>query len=98
MLKNKIYILIFDDENDICKMVSEILNDEGYVTRTANDVEEAINVIQNENITLILTDIWMNNNTNAGLDLLSWSQKYNSLIPVVMMSGHGNIETAMKAA
>ena len=98
MLKNKIHILIVDDENDICKMVSEILNDEGYVTRKANNIEEAIKIIQNENITLILTDIWMNNNTNAGLELLSWSQKYNSLIPVIMMSGHGNIETAMKAA
>ena len=38
MLKNKIHILVVDDENDICKMVSEILNDEGYVTRTANNV------------------------------------------------------------
>ena len=98
MLKDKISILVVDDENDICEMVAEILKDEGYKTKTANGFNKAVDIIENENITLIITDIWMSNNTNAGLDLLSWSQKYHSLIPVIMMSGHGNIETAMKAA
>ncbi|WP_443644628.1 sigma-54 dependent transcriptional regulator [Candidatus Levibacter sp. Uisw_134_01] len=98
MIKNNISILIIDDENDICEMVSIILKDEGYKTKTANNFDEAINIIQNENISLIITDIWMNNNTKAGLEILQWSKKYNSLIPVIMMSGHGNIETAMIAA
>ena len=98
MIKNKISILVVDDENDICEMVAAILKDEGYKTRIANNFEESINIIQNENISLILTDIWMNNNTKAGLEVLFWSQEYNSSIPVIMMSGHGNIETAMIAA
>ena len=98
MQKNKITILVVDDEVDICNMVSEILKDEGYEVRTANGYNSALDVIEKENITLILTDIWMNNNTNAGIQLLEWSKKNNSLTPVIMMSGHGNIETAMKAA
>ena len=98
MIKNKISILVIDDENDICEMVSAILKDEGYKTKVANNFDEAVNIIQNENISLILSDIWMNNNTKAGLEVLSWSKEYNALIPVIMMSGHGNIETAMIAA
>ncbi len=98
MQKNKVTILVVDDEVDICNMVSEILKDEGYEVRTANGYNSALDVIEKENITLILTDIWMNNNTIAGIQLLEWSKKNNSLTPVIMMSGHGNIETAMKAA
>mgnify|MGYP003343659447 CR=1 FL=1 len=98
MQKNKITILVVDDEVDICNMVSEILKDEGYGVRVANGYNSALDVIEKENITLILTDIWMNNNTIAGIQLLEWSKKNNSLTPVIMMSGHGNIETAMKAA
>jgi two-component system nitrogen regulation response regulator NtrX len=98
MLKNKISILVVDDEADICEMVSAILNDDGYQTKIALSSNDAINIIKNNDITLIITDIWMSNNFNAGLELLAWCQNYNSLIPVIMMSGHGNIETAMKAA
>ncbi len=98
MLKNKISILVVDDESDICEMVAEILKDEGYNAITANNYEAAVQILKNQNITLLITDIWMNNNTNAGLELLSWSKIYDSFIPVIMMSGHGNIETAMKAA
>ena len=98
MIKNNISILIIDDENDICEMVSIILKDEGYKTKIANNFDEAINNIQNDNISLIITDIWMNNNIKAGLEILQWSKEYNSLTPVIMMSGHGNIETAMIAA
>ena len=98
MLKNKITILVVDDEQDICNMVAEILKDEGYRVITAYGYDSALDVIKNENINLILTDIWMDNNTIAGLQLLEWSIKNNHLTPVIMMSGHGNIETAMKAA
>ena len=98
MQKNKITILVVDDEVNICNMVSEILKDEGYEVKTAKGYNSALDVIKKENITLILTDIWMNNNTIAGIQLLEWSKKNNFLTPVIMMSGHGNIETAMKAA
>ena len=98
MLKNKISILVVDDEIDICEMVAEILKDENYNAIIATNFDMAVNILKNENITLVITDIWMNNNTNAGLELLNYSQDYDPLIPVLMMSGHGNIETAMKAA
>ena len=98
MLKNKITILVVDDEQDICNMVAEILKDEGYKVITAYGYNSALDIIKNKNINLILTDIWMDNNTVAGLELLEWSIKNNHLTPVIMMSGHGNIETAMKAA
>ncbi len=98
MLKNKISILVVDDEIDICEMVAEILKDENYNAIIATNFDMAVNILKNENITLMITDIWMNNDTNAGLKLLSFSQNYDLQIPVLMMSGHGNIETAMKAA
>ena len=98
MLKNKISILVVDDEIDICEMVAETLKDENYNAVIATSYDMAVDILKNENITILITDIWMNNNTNAGLELLTFSQKYDPLIPVLMMSGHGNIETAMKAA
>ena len=98
MIENKISILIVDDELDICEMVAETLKDENYNTIIATNYDMAVNILKNENINLLITDIWMNNDANAGLNLLTFSQNYNPLIPVIMMSGHGNIETAMKAA
>ena len=98
MIKNKVSILVVDDELDICEMVAETLKDEGYKTLVATNYDMAVDIIKNENINLLITDIWMNNDTNAGLELLTFSQNLNPLVPVIMMSGHGNIETAMKAA
>ncbi len=98
MLKNKISILVVDDEIDICEMVAETLRDENYNALIATNYETAVDKLTNENITLLITDIWMNNDTTAGLKLLTFSQNNNPLIPVIMMSGHGNIETAVKAA
>ena len=98
MTKNKVSILVVDDELDICEMVAETLKDENYNAFIATNYDMAVDILKKENINLLITDIWMNNDTNAGLKLLNFSQNYNSLIPVIMMSGHGNIETAMKAA
>ena len=98
MLNNGTTVLVVDDENDICTMVADILKDEGYNSIIANSNEKAIEILKKQNITLLITDIWMNNDTNAGLELLSWSKNYDEFIPVIMMSGHGNIETAIKAA
>ena len=98
MIKNKISILVVDDELDICEMVAETLKDDDYSAIIATNYKMAVDILKNENINLLITDIWMNNDTNAGLKLLTFSQNYDPLIPVIMMSGHGNIETAMKAA
>ena len=98
MIKNKISILVVDDEIDICEMVAETLRDENYNAIIATNFDLAVNIIKNQNINLLITDIWMNNDANAGLNLLSFSQNHDPLIPVIMISGHANIETAMKAA
>ncbi len=91
-------ILVVDDEADICEMVSEILMDNGYKVKTALSKESAIKIIEEIGITLLITDIWMNENENAGIELLEWCKKHNSLIPVLIMSGHGTIESAVTAA
>ena len=80
MIKNKISILIVDDEIDICDMVSSILDDEGYKTFIALSKKDAIEKVKNNDINLVITDIWMNNNVNSGLELLSWCKNYNSFI------------------
>jgi two-component system nitrogen regulation response regulator NtrX len=96
--KNNTSILVVDDERDICLMVSEILQDQGYNVKTAVSKDSAMRIIEESGITLVITDIWMEDNENAGIELLEWCKNYNSLIPVLIMSGHGTIETAMSAA
>ncbi len=91
-------ILIVDDEKDICSLVADILIDEGYHVKYCLSQNDAKKIIEETGITLLITDIWMNDNENAGLELLEWCKKRNSLIPVIVMSGHGTIESAMTAA
>ena len=97
-MNNNTTILVVDDEVDICEMVSEILTDQGYIVKKALSKKSAIEIIEETGITLLITDIWMNNNENAGIELLEWCKNHNSLIPVIVMSGHGTIESAMIAA
>ena len=96
--KNNTSILVVDDERDICLMISEILQEQGYNVKTALNKDTAIKIIEESGITLLITDIWMQDNDIAGIELLEWCKNYNSLIPVLIMSGHGTIETAMSAA
>ena len=69
MKKNKVSILIVDDELDICEMVAETLKDEDYNAIIATNYNMAIDILKKEHINLLITDIWMNNDTNAGLQL-----------------------------
>ena len=96
MVNNK--ILIVDDEPDICELVSDILNENGYSVNSAYSMEQAIKIMENSGITLVITDIWMNDNEKEGFELLEWCKAYNALTPVLIMSGHGTIEYAMNAA
>ena len=96
MINNK--ILIVDDEPDICDLVSDILSDNGYSVKRAFSKDEAIKVMENSGISLVITDIWMNDNEKEGFELLEWCKAYNALTPVLIMSGHGTIEYAMNAA
>jgi two-component system nitrogen regulation response regulator NtrX len=90
-------ILIVDDEADIRDIVSGILSDEGYETRTAKNSSEALAAIEARRPHLVFLDIWLQGSRLDGLQLLQIIKEQNPLLPVVMISGHGNIETAVSA-
>src|SRR5213075_1770968 len=90
-------ILIVDDEADIRELVAGILQDEGYETRTARDSETALNAIGNRRPNLLFLDIWLQGSRLDGLQLLDSVKSEHPDLPVVMISGHGNIETAVSA-
>jgi two-component system nitrogen regulation response regulator NtrX len=90
-------ILIVDDEDDIRELVSGILSDEGHGTRLARNSDEALTAIEARRPHLILLDIWLQGSRLDGLPVLEILKKQNANVPVVMISGHGNIETAVTA-
>ena len=90
------YILIVDDEPDIRQLVSEILEDEGYEVSTAENAEKAKELRRKRRPDLILLDIWMPGQDGISL-LKDWQENGSLNCPVVMMSGHGTIETAVEA-
>jgi two-component system, NtrC family, nitrogen regulation response regulator NtrX len=90
-------IVIVDDEADIRDLVAGILEDEGYATRTARDSDEALIAIQSRRPNLVFLDIWLQGSRLDGLQLLDTVKQEHPELPVVMISGHGNIETAVAA-
>ena len=90
-------ILIVDDEADIRDLVAGILDDEGFTTRTARDSDSALAEIANRRPHLVFLDIWLQGSKLDGLQLLEQIKKDHADLPVVMISGHGNIETAVAA-
>jgi two-component system nitrogen regulation response regulator NtrX len=90
-------ILIVDDEADIRDIVSGILSDEGHGARTAKNSDEALAVIAARRPNLVFLDIWLQGSRLDGLQLLGIIKEQNPMLPVVMISGHGNIETAVSA-
>jgi two-component system nitrogen regulation response regulator NtrX len=90
-------ILIVDDEADIRELVSGILEDEGYQTRLAKDSDEALGAVEERRPSLIILDIWLQGSKLDGLDVLARVKKQHPEMPVVIISGHGNIETAVTA-
>jgi two-component system, NtrC family, nitrogen regulation response regulator NtrX len=90
-------ILIVDDEADIRDLVAGILDDEGFATRTARDSDSALAEIGNRRPSLVFLDIWLQGSKLDGLQLLEQVKRDHADLPVVMISGHGNIETAVAA-
>ncbi len=90
-------ILVVDDEADIRELVAGILTDEGYSVRTANDAEQALAAVRARAPTLLILDIWMSGGGMDGLELLDLVKQLDADLPVIMISGHGNIETAVSA-
>lgn len=90
-------ILVVDDEEDIRELVAGILSDEGHETRTAKDADTALQAIDARMPRLVFLDIWLQGSRLDGLSLLDEIKKQYPDLPVVMISGHGNIETAVSA-
>ncbi|MBU3971042.1 MAG: sigma-54 dependent transcriptional regulator [Alphaproteobacteria bacterium] len=90
-------ILVVDDEADIRELVSGLLEDEGHAVRVAANSDEALAAIRARKPSLALLDIWMQGGGLDGLELLDVIKELDPDLPVVMISGHGNIETAVTA-
>ncbi len=90
-------ILIVDDEKDICNLVADILEDEGYDCRLAHSGRQALEEVKKRRPHLILQDIWLGESSFDGLKILEMVKADHPDLPVVMMSGHGTIETAVTA-
>ncbi|MCC0029025.1 MAG: sigma-54-dependent Fis family transcriptional regulator [Brucellaceae bacterium] len=90
-------ILVVDDEEDIRELVAGILSDEGHQTRTAWDSDSALASISDRVPRLVFLDIWLQGSRMDGLALLDEIKRQHPGLPVVMISGHGNIETAVSA-
>ena len=90
-------ILVVDDEADIREIVAGILGDEGHGTRTAGDSDSALAAIAARRPSLLFLDIWLQGSRLDGLSLLDEVHAQHPDLPVVIISGHGNIETAVSA-
>ena len=90
-------ILIVDDEADIRELVAGILQDEGYETRLARNSDTALAALVDRRPSLVVLDIWLQGSKLDGLDLLAVIRERHAELPVVIISGHGNIETAVSA-
>jgi two-component system nitrogen regulation response regulator NtrX len=90
-------ILITDDERDIRELISDILKDEGYTTRLAGNSDQCIAEIAREAPALMILDIWLKDSRMDGIDILKTVKREHPDIPIVIISGHGNIEIAVAA-
>ena len=90
-------ILIVDDEHDIRELVSGVLQDEGYATRTACCFVDAISAVKEKSPNLVILDVWLGEGDKDGMRLLEIIKNEYLYAPVIMMSGHGTIETAVSA-
>lgn len=90
-------ILIVDDERDIRELVAGVLSDEGYDCRTAGDSEAALEAIDAQRPSLVLLDVWLHGSRMDGLEVLDAIKAREPELPVIIFSGHGNIDTAVAA-
>ncbi len=90
-------ILIVDDERDIRELISDILQDEGYATRMAGTSDDCMSEIADQAPGLLILDIWLKDSAMDGIDILKSVKRDNPDIPIIIISGHGNIEIAVAA-
>jgi len=90
-------ILVVDDEHDIRELVAGVLSDEGYSCRTAGDSTEALAMVDERRPSLVLLDVWLHGSPMDGLEVLDAIKAREPDLPVIIFSGHGNIDTAVSA-
>ena len=90
-------VLVVDDEADIRELVSGVLEDEGYAVRTAADSSSALDAIEDRRPSLVLLDVWLQGSRMDGLQMLQEVKRRDPSLPVLMISGHGNLDTAVAA-
>lgn len=90
-------ILVVDDERDIRELVSGVLSDEGYECRTAGTSTAALEMIDQRRPSLVLLDVWLHGSPMDGLEVLDAIKQREPELPVIIFSGHGNIDTAVSA-
>ena len=91
-------VLIIDDENDICYLISEILNDESFTCKSANNSSQALELFDKFNPDLVILDVWLGSASDLdGIELLVKFKELNSLTPIIVISGHGTVDMAVSA-
>src|SRR4028119_882883 len=90
-------ILVVDDEQDIRELVCGVLEDEGYATRSAANSSGALQALSDRRPSLVLLDVWLQGAKLDGLQLLEEIKRRDPTLPVLMISGHGNLDTAVAA-
>jgi two-component system nitrogen regulation response regulator NtrX len=90
-------ILVVDDEHDIRELVAGVLEDEGYETRSAANSDATLEAIATRRPSLVLLDVWLQGSRLDGLELLDEIKRRDPSIPVLVISGHGNLDTAVAA-
>jgi len=90
-------VLVVDDEADIRDLVAGVLEDEGYAVRTAANSTEALDAIEERRPSLVLLDVWLQGSKLDGLQILEQVKRRDPTLPVIMISGHGNLDTAVAA-
>ncbi|HEU5285301.1 MAG TPA: sigma-54 dependent transcriptional regulator, partial [Sphingomicrobium sp.] len=90
-------VLVVDDEADIRELVSGVLEDEGYAVRAAADSTAALDAIDERRPSMVLLDVWLQGSRLDGLQLLQEIKRRDASLPVLLISGHGNLDTAVAA-
>jgi len=90
-------VLVVDDEADIRELVSGVLEDEGYTVRTAGDSTQTLDAFEERRPSMVLLDVWLQGSRLDGLQLLQEIKRRDPTVPVLMISGHGNLDTAVAA-
>ena len=90
-------VLVVDDEADIRELVSGVLEDEGFSVRSAADSTTALEAIEERRPSLVLLDVWLQGSRLDGLQILQEVKRRDPNLPVLMISGHGNLDTAVAA-